>query len=333
MPEGTGARRNQGGSRVGGPPRLASSDRVDFLPKGSRHSPEWLRHDGPEVIAKQNPTVVGGETSGPRRRVLATRSVGADAAPVMAHVGSRLHVGPVHDVIVSHAGQSPLESDTSVPRRVRQEVGRNTSRTHGVSHHVGEAVGRQAPEFASVSSVGVGAKEESVVIGRQSSSKLEVLAAERGKARHARVRAVSARLHACLTWQAGAAERHPDQGAGGQRAQVSQAHLTLTLTLTPTPTPTPTPTLTLTLTITLPRTLATTLTLTLSLPLTLTRTPSVVDEHKPVDRKQTEEYQRAAKADTARACPTASRPRPRAPGEGWLGFGFGFGLGFGLGRG
>eukprot|EP00964_Phaeocystis_antarctica_P153169 scaffold121301_cov63-Phaeocystis_antarctica.AAC.4 len=38
-------------------------------------------------------------------------------------------------------------------------------------------------------------------------------------ARHARVRAVSARLHACLTWRAGAAERHPDQGAGRQRAQ------------------------------------------------------------------------------------------------------------------
>ena len=26
---------------------------VDFLPKGSRHSPEWLRHDGPEVIGKR----------------------------------------------------------------------------------------------------------------------------------------------------------------------------------------------------------------------------------------------------------------------------------------
>ena len=37
------------------PSSLTAAGRVDFLPskEGSRHSPEWFRHDGPEVIGKR----------------------------------------------------------------------------------------------------------------------------------------------------------------------------------------------------------------------------------------------------------------------------------------
>eukprot|EP01050_Picozoa_sp_SAG11_P003526 SAG11_NODE_201_length_12551_cov_67.866126_10_plen_173_part_00 len=100
----------------------------------------------------------------------------------MPHVGGGLHVGPVHDVIVGHAGTT-LISNPSMAGGVWQKIRRDACGEHRITHDVGEPVRGEAPKFAIVLFVRAKDEEKGVVRRGESGGEVVVLIAHGGKAR------------------------------------------------------------------------------------------------------------------------------------------------------